>query len=71
MQDIYKNIEKHNLDSEPYVFIVFDDADVLSNKKLHHIVIGLFIRSRRLNMLNMSNMLNISKDVKLYAFLLL
>ena len=51
MQDVYKNIEEHNVDKERKILIVFDDliADMISNKKLNLIVTELFIRGRKLN----------------------
>ena len=50
MDDIYKNIEKHNPNKTQQLLIVFDDviADILSNKKLNPIVTELFIRGRKL-----------------------
>ena len=51
MDDIYKNMEYHNLNKRQKILIVFDDliADMLSNKKLNPIVTQLFIRGRKLN----------------------
>ena len=51
MQDVYKNIEDHNPGKKRKILIVFDDmiADMINNKKLNPIVIGLFIRGRKLN----------------------
>ena len=51
MQDVYKNIEEHNVDKERKILIVFDDliADKINNKKLNLIVTELFIRGRKLN----------------------
>ena len=51
MDDIYKNIEKYNLDKKCKMLIVFGDmiADILSNTKLNPIVTGVFIRGRKLN----------------------
>ena len=51
MQDIYKNIGKHNLGKKRNILIVFDDmiADMYNNKKLNPIVTELFIRGRKLN----------------------
>ena len=50
MDNIYKNIEKHNPNKKQQLLIVFDDviADILSNKKLNPIVTELFIRGRKL-----------------------
>ena len=46
MRDVYKNIDKYNLDKENKILIVFDDmiADMINNKKLNSIVTELFIR---------------------------
>ena len=51
MDDIYKNIEKHNPNKNRKILIVFDDMipDMLSNKKLNSIVTEFFIRRRKLN----------------------
>ena len=51
MQDVYKNIDKHNVNKERKVLTVFDDmiADIINNKKLNSIVIELFLRGRKLN----------------------
>ena len=50
MNDVYKNIAKHNIDKERKILIVFDDmiADMINNKELSSIVTELFIRSRKL-----------------------
>ena len=49
--DVYKNIDKYNLDRENKMLIDFDDmiADMINNKKLNSIVTELFIRGRKLN----------------------
>ena len=50
MDDIYKNTEEYDPNKKQKILIVFDMiADMLSNKKLNPIVIGLFIRGRKLN----------------------
>ena len=51
MADIYQNIEDYNPNKKRKILTLFDDmiADVLNNKKLNPIVIGLFIRGRNLN----------------------
>ena len=50
MDDICKNIEKHNPNKKNKILIAFDlIADMLSNQKLNPTVLGLFIRSRNLN----------------------
>ena len=51
MNDVYKNIAKHNIDKERKILIVFDDmiADMINNKKLNSITTKLFIRGRKLD----------------------
>ena len=51
MQDVYKNIDKHNVNKERKVLTAFDDmiADIINNKKLNSIVIELFLRGRKLS----------------------
>ena len=51
MDDIYKNIEEHNLIKKRKILMEFDDmfAYMLSNKKFNPIVTELFIRGRKLN----------------------
>ena len=51
MQDVYKNIEEHNADTERKILIVFDDmiVDMINNKKLNSLVTELFIGDRKLN----------------------
>ena len=51
MQDVYKNIDKCNVNKERKILIVFDDmiADMINTKKLISIVTELFIRGRKLN----------------------
>ena len=51
MQDVYKNIEEHNADTERKILIVFDDmiVDMINNKKLNSLVTELFIGGRNLN----------------------
>ena len=51
MQDVFKNIDEHNIDKECKILIVFDDmiAVMINNKKLNSIVAELFIRGRKLN----------------------
>ena len=50
MDDIYKNIEEYNPNKKQKILILFDGmiADMLRNRKLYPIVIGLFIRRRKL-----------------------
>ena len=51
MHDVWKNIDKYNLDKENKILIVFDDiiADMIHNTKLNSIVTELFIRGKKLN----------------------
>ena len=51
MQDVYKSIDKYNVDTERKILIVFDYmiADMINNKKLNSTVTELFIRGRKLN----------------------
>ena len=51
IQDIYKNIEEHNLVKKRKVLIVFDDVivDMINDKKLNPVVTELFIGGRKLN----------------------
>ena len=51
MQDVYKNIEEHNIGEKRKMLIVFDDmiVDMINNKKINPVVTELFIRSRKLN----------------------
>ena len=70
MGDVYKNIDKYNIDKERKILIVFDDmiADKISNIKLNSIVTELFIRGRKLNIslifITQSNF-KVPKDVTL------
>ena len=51
MQDVYKNIEEHNIGEKRKMLIVFDDmiVDIINNKKINPLITELFIRSRKLN----------------------
>ena len=50
MQDVYENIEEHNLRKKRKILIAFDDMiAVMINKKLNPVVTELFIRGRKLN----------------------
>ena len=51
MKDVYKDINKYNIDKERKILIVFDDmiADMINNNKLNSILTELFIRGRKLN----------------------
>ena len=71
MADVYKNIDKYNIDKERKILIVFDDmiADMINNKKLNSIVTELFIRGRKLNISFVfitRSYFKVPKDVKLY-----
>ena len=60
MQDVYKNIEDYNPGKKYKMLIVFDDmiADIINNKKLNPVVTELFIRGRKLNIFELSLLLN-------------
>ena len=51
MQNVYKNIDKHNPGRKSKILIAFDDmfADMINNKILNAIVTELFIGARKLN----------------------
>ena len=53
IDDVYENLEDYNPTKKRRVLIVFDDmiADMESNKKLSPIVIELFLRGKKLNIL--------------------
>ena len=69
MQDVYKNIEEHNIGKKRKILIVFDDmiVDMINNKKINPVVTELFIRSRKLNIsivfITQSNF-KVPKDVR-------
>ena len=68
MLDVYKNIADYNPDKK--VLIVFDDiiADMVNNNKLNKIVIGLFIRGRKVNISTAfitQSYFKVQKDVRL------
>ena len=51
MDDVYKNIDDHNLNRRRKILIVSDDmiADITTNKKFQGIIKELFIRCRNIN----------------------
>ena len=51
MDDIYKNIEDYNPNTNHKILIVFDNfiADMLSNKTINSMITELSIRARKLN----------------------
>ena len=51
VQDVYKNIEKHNLGKKNKILIAFDDliAGMANDKKLNPIVTELLFRARKVN----------------------
>ena len=57
MQDIYKNIEEHNLDRKRKALLVFDEfisnKNMICNKKVNQIVTELFIGEKKLNISNL------------------
>ena len=50
MQDVYKNIEEHNLGTKRKILIFFDDmvADMINNQKFNPVLTELFIKGRKL-----------------------
>ena len=72
MQDVYKNIEEHNLGKKIKILVVFDDmiADMITNKKLNPVVTELFIRGRKLNISIVfitQSSFTVLKEVRLYS----
>ena len=70
MQDVYKNIEKHNIGIKRKILLVFDDVitDMINNKTLNPVVTELFIRGRKLNLsivFNTQSYFIVPKDVRL------
>ena len=70
MQDVYKNIEKYNLEKNCKVLIVFDDmiADMVNNKKLNPIMTELFIGGGKRNICNVfviKSYFEVPKEVRL------
>ena len=70
MNDIYENINNHNLDRTRIILIVFDDmiADIMTNKKFQSLIKELFIRCRKLNISLVfvtQCYFSVSKDVRL------
>ena len=70
IQDIYKNIEEHNLVKKRKVLIVFDDVivDMINDKKLNPVVTELFIGGRKLNItivFIIQSYSKVSKDIRL------
>ena len=66
MHDVYKTIDKYNLDKENKILIAFDD--MIHNKNLNSIVTELFIRGRKLNVSLVfitQSYFKVSKDVRL------
>ena len=69
MDDIYKNIKKHNPNKKRKILIVFDGmiAGMLSNKKLNPIVTELFLRERKSNLVFITQAyFTVSKKIRLY-----
>ena len=48
IHDVYKNIDKYDIDKDRKILIVFDDmiADMINKEKLNPILTELFIRGR-------------------------
>ena len=70
MQNVYKNIEEHNIGKKCKILIVFGDmiADMINNKKLNSVVTELFIRGRKLKLFLVfitQSYFKVPKDVRL------
>ena len=70
MNDVYENIDDYNPNRQKKILIVFDDmiADTMSNNKFQDIIIELFIRSRKVNILLVfitQSYFSVPKDVTL------
>ena len=51
MDEVYQNINYYNPNRKRKILVVFDDkiADIMTNKKFQAIIKELFIRSRKVN----------------------
>ena len=72
IDDVYENLDDYNPRKKRRVLIVFDDmiADMESNEKLSLIVIELFLRGRKLNILLVlisQSYLKVPKSIRLNA----
>ena len=70
MQDVYKNVKEHNVDTKRKILIIFHDmiAHMINNKRLNWIVTELFIRGKKLIILIvfiMKSYFKVSQDVRL------
>ena len=70
MNDVYKNIDKYNIDKERKILTAFDDmiADMFNDKKLNSVVTQLFIRGTKVNIslvFNTQSYFKVPKDVRL------
>ena len=66
MQDVYKNIEEHNIGKKRKILIAF--GDMINNKQINPVVTELFIRGRKLNILIIfipQSYFEVPKDVRL------
>ena len=66
MQDVYKNIEEHNIGKKRKILIAF--GDMINNKQINPVVTELFIRGRKLNILIVfipQSYFEVPKDVRL------
>ena len=54
MDDIYRNIEEYNPETEHKILIVFKDmiGDIISNQNLNPTVTKLFIRGKKISISN-------------------
>ena len=70
MDDVYENVDDHNLNRKRKVLIVFDDmvADIMANKKFQSIIKELFISCRKINILLVfmtQSYFSVPKDIRL------
>ena len=70
MQDVYKNIEEHNIGKKRKILIAFGDmiVNMINNKQINPVVTELFIRGRKLNILIAfipQSYFEVPKDVRL------
>ena len=70
MQDVYKNIEEHNIGKKRKILIAFGDmiVNMINNKQINPVVTELFIRGRKLNILIVfipQSYFEVPKDVRL------
>ena len=72
MLDVYKNLNKYNIDKDCKILIVFDDtiADMINNNKLNSTVTELFIRGENLIFLLFLSVNHVLKFQKMLDWIL-